>query len=184
MRHRNIANRDESCLVVIDMQEPFLRAIHDRATVISNVNRLINAAVIMRLPIIVTLQNADRMGNTVPEVFENLPPHEPIDKMTFSCCGDETFMHELEKIGKGTVILCGIETHICVNQTALDLVQSGYEVHVPDDAVSSRTERNWQSGLAKMRQSNVIVTSTEMLIYELLVRAGTDEFRKILKYIK
>ena len=184
MRHPNLTDRADSCLVVVDMQEPFLRTMFDRATVVESSRKLIGAAKILGLPILVTLQNAERMGDTVPEVKELLPPGEAIDKMSFSCCGDEAFNRRLTQLGRRTVILCGVETHICINQTAHDLLALGYMVHVPGDAVCSRRQDDWRAGLEKMRQSGVIITSTEAVIFELLGCAGTDEFREILKAVK
>lgn len=184
MRHPNLADRSDSYLVVVDLQEPFLRAMFDRETVVANSRKLIEVAKILGLPMLVTLQNPERMGDTVDEIKEALPAHEPIAKMTFSCCGDESFNNRLKELGKRTVILCGIETHICVSQTAHDLLADGYKVHVPKDAVCSRREHDWKAGLDKMRQSGVIVGCTEAVIYELMGCAGTDEFRELLRLVK
>lgn len=184
MRHPNLADRADSCLVVVDMQEPFLRTMFDRDAVVDGVQTLVGAAQILDLPILITVQNPDRMGDTVPEITEVLPPVEAISKMSFSCCGDESFVETLEQLGKKTVILCGIETHICISQTAHDLLVMGYKVQVPEDAVCSRIERNWRAGLEKMRQSGVIITSTEAVIFELLGCAGSGEFRQVLKLVK
>ena len=170
--------------MVVDLQEPFLRTMFDRPAVVENVRRLIGAAKILDLPMLVTLQNPEKMGDTVPEVKELLPPAEPVGKMSFSCCGDVTFNRRLSALGRRTVILTGIETHVCVSQTAHDLLMQGYTVHVPGDAVCSRKEADWLAGLEKMRQSGVIVTSTEAVIFELLACAGTDEFREVLKLVK
>ncbi|MHB1457182.1 MAG: hydrolase [Armatimonadota bacterium] len=184
MKHKNLADRADSCLVVVDMQEPFLNSMYDRETVTANVNRLIDAAKIFGIPVLVTLQNSERMGGTVPEVEEHLPEHQPVNKMTFSCCGDDDFMTQLAETGKMTVVLCGIESHICVNQTAHDLLAAGYTVHVPEDAVCSRTPANCRIGIEKMRQSGAVITCTESVIYELMERAGTEEFRQVLRLIK
>ena len=184
MRHPNLADRSDSFLVVVDIQEPFLRTMFDRETVVENARKLISAAKVLDLPVLVTLQNAERMGDTVPEVKELLPPHEPMDKMSFSCCGDPEFNRRVEALGCKTAILTGIEAHICVSQTAHDLLAQGYKVHVPEDAVCSRREANWRAGLEKMRQSGAGITSTEAVIFELLGCAGTDEFRQILKMVK
>ena len=184
MRHPNLADRSDSFLVVVDIQEPFLRTMFDRETVIENARKLISAAKILDLPVLVTLQNAERMGDTVPEVRELLTPHEPIDKMSFSCCGDPEFNRRVESLGRRTAILTGVEAHICVSQTAHDLLAQGYKVHIPEDAVCSRREANWRAGLEKMRQSGVIITSAEAVIFELLGCAGTDEFREMLKIVK
>ncbi len=156
----------------------------DRSTVVENARRLIGVAKILNLPILVTLQYPEKMGDTVPEVKELLPPTEPIGKMSFSCCGGATFDRRLAALGRRTVILTGIETHVCINQTAHDLLTQGYTVHVPRDGVCSRKESDWAAGLEKMRQSGVIVTSTEAVIFELLGCAGTDEFREVLKLVK
>jgi len=170
--------------VVVDLQEPFLGTMFDRPRVTENCRKLIEAAKVLGLPILVTLQNPEKMGDTVPEIRDILPPHEPIDKMSFSCCGDDGFNERLAKLGKRTVILCGIETHVCISQTAHDLLQAGYKVHVPEDAVCSRRETDWRAGLEKMRHSGVIVTGTEALIFELLQVAGTDEFREVLEFLR
>ncbi len=184
MRHPNLADRDDSFLVVVDMQEPFLATMFDREMVVEDCRKLVSAAKILDLPILVTLQNAERMGGTVAEVQELLPPHEPTDKMSFSCCGDPEFSRRMEALGRKTAIVAGVEAHICVSQTAHDLLARGYTVHVPEDAVCSRAEHNWRSGLEKMRQSGVIVTSAEAVIFELLECAGTDQFRRMLKVVK
>ncbi len=184
MRHKNLADRSDSCLVVVDMQEPFLRAMFDRERVVNNAKKLVGTANVLGLPILVTLQNPERMGDTVTEIAELLPQHEAIGKMAFSCCGDRAFNERLAKLGKRTVILCGVETHICVSQTAHDLQHKGYTVHVPADAVCSRQESDWQLGLDKMRHSGIVVGCTEGVMYELLGCAGTDEFRQILKLVK
>ena len=184
MRHPNLADRSDTCLVVVDMQEPFLRAMFDRGMVVENTRKLLGVAMVLDLPVIVTLQNPERMGETVPEVAELLPPVEQIGKMSFSCCGSEEFNAHVAELGRKTLILCGVETHICVSQTAHDLLAQGYKVHVPGDAVCSRKESDWQAGLRKMYQSGVIPTCTEAVMYELLGCAGTDEFREVLKLVK
>ena len=168
----------------MDMQEPFLRTMFDRQKVVENAGKLIQAAKILGLPMLVTLQNPEKMGDTIPEIKQLLPPHEPISKMSFSCWGDQAFRLRLQGLGKRHVVICGVEAHVCVSQTAHDLLAFGYKVHVPEDAVCSRKERDWRAGLEKMRQSGVIVTSTEAVIFELLECGGTDEFREMLKVIK
>jgi len=184
LRHTNLADRSNTCLVVVHMQEPFLRPMFDRGMVVENSQKLIGAAKILGLPTLVTLLNPEKMGDTVPEIKELLPPVEAIAKMSFSCCGDETFNRRLAELQRSTVILCGVETHVCISQTAHDLLALGYTIHVPEDAVCSRRERDWRAGLEKMRQSGVIVTGTEAVIFELLTRAGTDEFREVLKLVR
>ncbi len=185
MRHPDLAERSDSFLVVVDMQEPFLRTMFDGGVVVlRNCRKLVSAAKILGLPVLVTLQNAERMGGTVAEIEELLPPHEPMDKMSFSCCGDDEFNRRAGALGRRTAILTGVEAHICVSQTAHDFLARGYRVHVPKDAICSRTERDWRAAHEKMRHSGVVVTSTETVIFELLRCAGTDEFRQMLKVVK
>lgn len=182
--HQNVLDRNDTVLVVVDMQEPFLRGIFERDRVISSVLRMVRAAKVLNVPIITTLQYKSRMGDVVPELAEVLSDSERVDKTTFSCCGVEPFAASLEKLGRKKVLMCGVETHICVNQTAHDLLDIGYNIHVPADAVSSRQENNWRIGLDKMRQSGVIITSVEMATFELLRDAACPEFKQILELVK
>lgn len=182
--HPNLLSRDDAVLVVVDVQGPFVRAVFETDRVVSNVIKLVESAKVLGLPVLVTLQNKARMGDTIPEIAAALPEHEPIDKMTFSCCGVEPFPTALKALGRTTVVLCGVETHVCVNQTAHDLIELGFAVQVPGDAVSSRTEGNWRAGIERMRDIGVIITSTEMAIFELLRSAAAPEFKRILELVK
>ena len=183
--HPNLLHIDRALLVVIDMQEPFLRNIFERERVMKNVSVLIKGARTLRLPIIATTQNAEKMGDVEPEIKRLLPPMlTAYDKMTFSAYGSPAFESEAQRCGRKQAIVCGIESHICVSQTAHDLAASGFQVHVVTDAVSSRTEANWKLGLDKMRQGGVLLSSVEAALYEMLHEAGTPEFRDILQTIK
>jgi len=125
------------------------------------------------------------MGGVVPEVADVLPQGcEPIDKMCFSCYGSEPFRAALMASERTQVVVCGVESHICVMQTALDALGAGFQVQVPEDAVSSRSRENWQIAMRRLRHAEVVVTCTESIIYEWLVQAGTDEFRQILPLVK
>lgn len=177
----NLIARGDSVLVVIDVQERLMPVIANRDRVTENVVRLLKSAEILGLPVILTEQ--EKLGSTLPELLEARSGLQPIRKLDFDCFGCQEFAEQLHRIGGRTLILCGVETHICVAQTALHAVP-GYAVHVVSDATSSRTEANWQVGLDRMRQAGVVITSTEMVIYELLKRAGTDEFRAVLPLVK
>ena len=167
------------------MQEPFLRGAFERDRVVSNSIALIRAARALGLPVVSTLQYPERMGDMIPEILEVLPEDDPRPgKTRFSSCGCGAFCDRLAEIGKDTVLICGVETHICVSQTAHDLLAGGYKVHVTADAVSSRAKSNWKIGLEKMRQSGVIITSVEMAIYEMLGDAKAPEFKEILGLVK
>lgn len=183
--HPHLLNVDNTVLVVIDMQEPFLRSIHERDRLMHNVRALMQGANVLRLPIIATTQIAEKMGDVIDPVKNLLPTQlPPFDKTTFSCMGAPAFVSELQRTGRKQVLLCGVESHICVNQTAHDMTAAEYQVHVVADAVSARTEANWRIGMEKMRAGRTLMTSVEMALYELLYEADTPEFRDILKIVK
>lgn len=185
MRHPQILQADRSVLVVVDMQEPFLRNLYERERVVQNCRLLIQSANILKVPVIATLQYAQKMGGVIPEIAEVLPDGcEPIDKMCFSCYLSDPFRAALMATERTQVVICGVESHICVMQTALDAQSAGFQVQVPEDAVSSRSRENWQIAMRRLRHADVVVTCTESVIYEWLVQAGTDEFRQILPLVK
>jgi nicotinamidase-related amidase len=194
----------ECALIVIDIQEKLLPPIFERERVVKNSQLLIRAAGILNIPTIATTQYAKGLGETIPEV-KSLLPKEPIDKQMFSCFGSDVFCLALKGVShsgvphvsrglrdmgmqdigrKNTVLLCGMESHICVAQTALAALREGHLVHVASDAVSSRTEWNWKIGLDRMRAAGAVISSTEMIIYELLRSSGTEDFKKMLKYLR
>ena len=157
-----------------------------RAThiMIKNIINLIKFSKIIDLPVIMTEQR--KLGATIPEIKEELPEIVPIEKDTYSCFGTSEFVEELKKTGKNTLIITGMETQICVLQTAIEALEStpAYTVHVVSDAISSRVVDNWKLGLIRMLESGVVLSSTEMVIFELLRRANTDEFRATLPLVK
>jgi nicotinamidase-related amidase len=177
---------DQSLLVVVDIQEKLLPPIFEKDRLVRNSQLLIRLARILNLPIVATTQYAKGLGNTVPEIASLLPASEAIDKLEFSCFGSDVFCSQLKRLpgNRNTVLLCGMESHICVTQTALGALRQGYLVHVASDAVSSRTEWNWKIGLERMRAAGAIISSTEMIIYELLRRSGSAAFKELLPYLK
>jgi len=184
-QHPNLLHVDSTILVVIDMQEPFLRALYERERVIENVRALMKGANVLRLPTIGTTQYQEKLGGVIPEIKELLPPLlPPFDKLCFSCYSDPAFQSEIQRSGRKQVLLCGVEAHICVNQTAHELIAAGFQVHAVADAISARTESNWRLGLDKMRQGGVLLSSVEMALFEMLHEAGTPEFREILQIVK
>jgi len=186
-RHPHILRREDTLLVVVDMQEPFLRVIHEREGLIGSVRLLIQAAGILNLPVLTTTQYSERMGGLVPEIDEVLPEEGavgPLDKMTFSCAGSDAFQSALASAKRRQVLLCGVETHICVSQTALDLQHAGYQVHVAADAASARSVEKHKLGMERMRDSAILPCAAEAAVYELLCEAGTPEFKAILKLVK
>lgn len=187
VRHPHILRREDTLLVVVDMQEPFLRGVHDAERLLANVQLLIQASAILNVPVLPTVQYAERMGGVVPEVTQAFPDFDscvPVDKMCFSCAGAEGFLEEIASFDRRQILLCGVETHICVSQTALDLVSQGYQVHVAADAVSSRSLEKHKLGMERMRDSAVLPCAAEAAVYELLREAGTPEFKSILALVR
>jgi nicotinamidase-related amidase len=176
--------RDRAALVVVDVQEAFRPAVLDFEQVVANAAVLVRGARVLGIPVIVTEQYPKGLGSTVPEVAEELDGISPIEKVCFSAAGSDAFTAQLRRSERDQVLLCGIESHVCVNQTADDLIRQGLEVHVARDAVSSRTEDNRELGLHKMEQAGAVLTSVETALFELLGAAGTPEFKEIQKLVK
>ena len=182
-RSRRIV-RANAGLMVVDIQERLLPAMFEKERVVENAVRLSKGAAILGLPVFATEQYRKGIGATVPEVAAAIPGFAPVEKLTFSSCGAAGFVDTLTGEGVRDLILCGIEAHVCVTQTCLDLLDQGHNVFVVADAVSSRTRDNRRLGLQRMRDAGAIVVSTEMILFELLERAGTDEFKEILRLVK
>ncbi len=183
---RRALEPEQCALIVVDIQEKLLPPIWEKDRLIRNAQLLIRLAGILKIPALVTTQYNKGLGNTVPEVASLLADTPTIDKLMFSCFGSDAFCSLLKRLPgqRTTVLLCGMETHICVMQTALGALREGYLVHVASDAVSSRTELNWRIGLERMRAAGAILSSTEMMIYELLRSSGAPAFKELLPYLK
>jgi len=175
----------ECALIVIDVQEKLLPAIFERDRVVKNSQLLVRAAGILNFPTIATTQYAKGLGETMADL-KSLLPSNPIDKQMFSCFGSDVFCSMLKRLPgrRNTLLLCGMESHICVAQTALAALREGYMVHVASDAVSSRTPWNLNIGLDRMRAAGAVISSTEMIIYELLHSSATEEFKRMLAHLK
>ena len=176
---------ETTALVVIDLQEKLVPAIDGREEVLANTGKLLHLAKIAGLTTFLTTQYSKGLGATVPEIAE-FRDVEPIDKICFGCLGDKPFQEALEKAlpEGGTLLLAGVESHICVMQTALGAIEKGYNVHVAADAVGSRSPANKAIGLERMRQAGAVISSTEMAIYELLGDSRNDEFKKMLPHLR
>jgi len=174
-------NTDNALLVIIDMQERLLPVISEKEKIVENVLKLAKFARIIGLPVILTEQQ--NLGETTPEIRKELGDVQPIIKLEFNCFGSRAFAERIRRLGRNALIIAGIEAHICVAQTALHAL-SNFTVHVVSDAVSSRSLHNREVALQRMRQNGVTITSAEMVIYELLGKAGTDTFREALKLVK
>ncbi|MCX5798512.1 MAG: hydrolase [Proteobacteria bacterium] len=180
-KRQNLITREESVLAIIDVQDKLIPVIAHKEIVIENIVRLTKFAQMIGLPILITEQV--KLGPTVHEVKKESQDSQPITKVHFNCFFSNEFKNRVHKTGRKTLILAGIEAHICVAQTALYALPY-FNVHVVSDAISSRTLKNWNVAMERMRQAGIIITSTEMLIYELLQQAGTDEFKSALLLVK
>jgi len=177
---------DQCALIVVDIQEKLLPPIFQKEQLVRNAKLLIRAAGVLKIPALVSTQYAKGLGRTVSEVASLLPETAAIDKDRFSCFGSDAFCTLLKRLpgSRNTLLLCGMESHICVAQTALAALREGYLVHVASDAVSSRTEWNWRIGLERMRAAGVVISSTEMAIYELMRSSSSPAFKEMLPHLK
>ncbi|MEO8362057.1 MAG: hydrolase [Vicinamibacteria bacterium] len=173
-----------AALVVVDLQERLVPAIHEHDRVISNSQLMLRAATVLDLPVFATTQYKKGLGSTCAAIAELLGAIEPIDKMSFSCFGSPEFSQALEASTRRTLILCGVEAHICVLQTGLDALARGYDVHVMTDAVSSRNPQNAELGRRRLEACGAVMSCTEMAIYEMLGVSGTPAFKAMLPSFK
>jgi nicotinamidase-related amidase len=183
---RQALEAERCALVVVDVQEKLLPPIFEKEELVRNAKLLIRAAEVLKIPAMVTTQYSRGLGNTVAEIASLLPEANAIDKDKFSCFGSDMFCSALKRLpgNRNTLLLCGMESHICVMQTALAALREGYIVHVASDAVSSRTEWNWKIGLKRMRSAGAVISSTEMMIYELMRSSASPAFKQMLPHLK
>jgi nicotinamidase-related amidase len=184
-RHPALLRREETGLILVDVQEAFRPVIDGFDQVVRNCGLLAEGFGVLGRPVLVSEQYPKGLGHTVPEIAERLPEGvEPVEKVRFSACGVDAFEEALEAAGCKAWVVAGIETHVCVNQTVHDLISRGYEAHVAADAVSSRAAENRTLGLEKMAAAGAHTTSTEMALFEMLEQAGSDEFKAISKLVR
>ncbi len=180
-----LLQREKAVLIVIDMQEAFRKIIQDFSDLTARITTMIKACQILQVPIILTEQYPKGLKHTVEEILSVLQTDQKIyEKNTFSSCGAKGFVEHLENLKVRQTILCGIETHICVSQTAHELLEKGFQVHLLADCVSSRYEINKQIGIEKMKQSGVIISSLEMAIFELMKSSAHPCFKEIQNLVK
>jgi nicotinamidase-related amidase len=174
---------ENAILIVMDVQGKLAHLMHNKKELFDNIRILIQAAVHLDIPILHTEQVPKKIGSTIPEIAKALGNKQPIAKSTFSCCGQQPFLQQLHALKRKQVIVTGIETHVCVYQTTADLMDLQYEVQVVADAVSSRTFENKQLGLDRIQTLGGIITSTEMIVCELLKTAEHEKFKDIINLI-
>jgi nicotinamidase-related amidase len=185
--HHNAPDPKHTVLVVIDLQEKLFPAMPEEPLkrTLTNARTLIEGCKVFNVPILATEQYPKGLGPTAPEIHQALGDILPIQKMAFSCTREPDFHRALKALGdKKDIILCGIETHVCVLQTALDLLQDGVHVFVAADAVCSRARLNWQTGLDLMRHAGVVIGTTEIFLFQMLQESGTERFKQISRLVK
>jgi nicotinamidase-related amidase len=179
-----ILQRNSSALLVIDIQEKILPVILEHERVVENTLKLINGFKILSVPIYFTEQYSKGLGPTESKIKSVLGNIEAIHKMTFSCSGAGDLFQDLKRKGIKQVVVCGVESHVCVLQTVLDLIAEGFQVHVVADAVSSRRKFDYEMALRRMESNGAEITLTESVLFELLNICGTEEFKSISKLVK
>lgn len=183
-RNPKILNREKSALLIIDIQERILGVMRKRDRLIDNTLKLIRGAKIINIPIFYTEQYPKGLGETYRDLKAELGVQDAVQKLTFSCSGAEGLFETLAAKNISQVIVCGIESHVCVQQTVLDLLSNGFQVTIPADALSSRKKFDYETALHRMRSNGAEITSTESVLFELLEVCGTPEFKAISKLVK
>lgn len=178
--------RNNTILIIVDVQEGLLKAMNPEIAkeVIKNILILLSFAKTMGIPFLATEQYPKGLGQTSPEIKAEMEGMVPIEKVAFSCCRVEEFNNRLGSFRKKQIILCGIETHVCILQTAIDLMEKGYEVYVVADGVCSRRKMDWKIGLKYLERRGAMISTTEIIAFQLLKEAGTEEFKRLSKIIK
>jgi nicotinamidase-related amidase len=175
---------ENALLVVIDIQGALAQKMHDKDFCYENVIKMIKGAQVLNVPILVTEQIPQKLGPTLPEIAALFPDFQPIPKASFSCCGEPEFMKRFNGSGRTQILLTGIESHVCVYQTAIGLKSLGYEVHLLTDCVSSRTAENKLTAIERMKTEGIKLTTVEMVLFELMKIAEGDKFREMVKIVK
>ena len=176
--------RDNTVLVVIDFQDKLLPKIPVADAIIAQTVKLIRFARELSIPILLTEQYRKGLGATDPTIAQEIPQGAALEKMTFSCLGDAAIAETLGELRRSQLLLTGVETHVCVMQTAIQALENDFHVFVARDAVASRAKSEYKAGLARMRDCGAELVTTEMAMFELLREAGTAEFKKVLPLLK
>ncbi|MBN2514894.1 MAG: hydrolase [Deltaproteobacteria bacterium] len=175
---------ENTMLIVIDIQGNLYESMHEKEFLFNNLAMIVKGAQVMEIPILVTEQIPEKLGPTIPQLTELLTGIQPVPKASFSCCSDDGFMKELKAINRGQILMTGIESHVCVYQTTMDLIDAGYEVNLLADGVSSRTSMNRAIGIERMVNGGAKLSSTEMALFELVKTAEGDKFRQMIRIVK
>ncbi|HKJ81682.1 MAG TPA: hydrolase [Ignavibacteriaceae bacterium] len=183
-RNPKILNRNKTALLIIDIQQRILGVMQNPSTVVANTIKLIKGFKVLNSPIIYTEQYPKGLGQTFAEIKLELGDITPIQKMSFSCFGAENFFAELKQKDLKQIVVAGIEAHVCVQQTVLDLLANGFQVNIATNAVSSRNQVDYETAIDRMRAHGAEITTVESILFEMLNISGTEEFKAIAKIIK
>ena len=183
-RFSKLLKPNKTSLLIIDIQERILPVINNNQIVVNNTLKLIRGFKILGLPIYFTEQYPNGLGPTLKSITDELDTLKPFNKMSFSCSSAGDLFEEFKKKNLSQIVVCGIEAHVCVQQTVLDLIENGIQVNLAADAVSSRKEIDYKTSLDRMRSHSAEVSTTESILFELLNVCGTDQFREISKIVK
>ncbi len=186
LKDRFFLERDKAVLVVIDVQEKLTLAMDHKVLhkLTKNISILLESAAELKVPVLITEQYVKGLGATLPELKEKAAGAPCYEKMAFSCFGSTEFVAKLRETGRTQIVITGMETHVCVLQTVIELRDAGFEVHLVKDAVMSRNKLNWETAVEAMTLAGAVPTSTESVLFQLLKVAGTDEFKKLSKLVR
>ncbi len=184
MRHPNLLRKEDTLLVIVDIQTKLLKVMFDKERLVSSCCKLIQACRLLEIPMVVTEQYPKGMGPTDPQILELIQGKGIVEKLSFSCCGVEDFNRKISDSQKKQIVVIGIEAHVCILQTVHDLLHQKYLVYVPYDAVSSRKEDDYKNALERMKSAGAVIGSVESAVFELLQKAGTPVFKDVSKLIK
>jgi nicotinamidase-related amidase len=183
-RSEYIATREDSLLLIVDIQQAMLKAIASWEVVAGKVKQLIRSSNALNVPILLTEQYRKGLGETLPELMQEINSPDVFQKEHFSACLESEFIPTVQSFNRKKIVAVGMETHVCVLQTCLDLIEAGFQVHLVADAVASRANENRNIAIDILRQAGAVITSTEIVIFQWAMRANTDDFRKLLPIVK
>ncbi|MBC8392064.1 MAG: isochorismatase family protein [Deltaproteobacteria bacterium] len=184
MRHPFVADRKDSLLLIIDIQQAMLKVIDVWEENVRRAKQLINSANILGVPVLVTEHYKKGLGETIPEVKKELGGVNYFQKEYFSACLETDFIDAVRNFGRRQIVVAGMETHVCVLQTVLDLIAHGYQVHVVKNAVASRYREDWEAAIEIFRDAGAVITTAEIVIFQWICRSNTEDFRKVLPIVK
>lgn len=183
-RHPALFSRSSSVILLVDYQERFMPILHDNYETIKNIRLLLSGARIYGVPVFYSEQVPQKLGPTINEFKELLEGASYFSKKSMSCCGDESFVKNLKGRNIKQIAVCGIEAHVCVLQTVLDLINYGFQVHLVSDAVTTRLPHNKEIAVEKIKSAGGIISSVETILFEIAYEAGTDEFKRLQQLFK